>query len=57
MSSLGRIVRIWLASPGVGTVSCLLDEHLPDVERVPVSSNAEGARRGRDEQGTCGDCR
>ena len=29
-----------------------LDEHLPDVERVPVSSNAEGARRARDEQGT-----
>ena len=29
-----------------------LDEHLPDVERVPVASNAEGARRARDEQGT-----
>ena len=28
------------------------DEHLPDVERVPVSSNAEGARRARDEEGT-----
>ncbi len=29
-----------------------LDEHLPEVERVPVSSNAEGARRARDEKGT-----
>jgi chorismate mutase/prephenate dehydratase len=29
-----------------------LDEHLPNVEQVPVSSNAEGARRARDEKGT-----
>ena len=29
-----------------------IDEHLPDAERVPVSSNAEGARRARDEAGT-----
>jgi chorismate mutase / prephenate dehydratase len=29
-----------------------LDEHLPEPERVPVSSNAEGARRARDERGT-----
>ena len=29
-----------------------LDEHLPGIEQVPVSSNAEGARRARDEQGT-----
>src|ERR1700728_3679169 len=29
-----------------------LDEQLPDVERVAVSSNAEGARRARDERGT-----
>ena len=29
-----------------------LDEHLPDVERVAVSSNAEGARRSRDERGS-----
>jgi len=29
-----------------------LDEHLPDAERVPVSSNAEGARRARDERGS-----
>jgi chorismate mutase/prephenate dehydratase len=29
-----------------------LDDQLPDVERVAVSSNAEGARRARDERGT-----
>jgi chorismate mutase/prephenate dehydratase len=29
-----------------------LDQQLHDVERVPVSSNAEGARRARDERGT-----
>src|SRR5882757_5087519 len=29
-----------------------LDDQLPDVERVGVSSNAEGARRARDERGT-----
>ena len=29
-----------------------LDEQLPDVARVAVSSNAEGARRARDERGT-----
>src|SRR6202167_4481785 len=29
-----------------------LDEQLPDVERIAVSSNAEGARRARDERGT-----
>jgi chorismate mutase/prephenate dehydratase len=29
-----------------------LDAHLPGAERVPVSSNAEGARRARDEAGT-----
>ena len=29
-----------------------LDDQLPDAERVAVSSNAEGARRARDERGT-----
>ncbi len=29
-----------------------LETHLPDAERVAVSSNAEGARRARDERGT-----
>ena len=29
-----------------------LDDQLPDIERIPVASNAEGARRARDERGT-----
>ncbi|HVC02983.1 MAG TPA: prephenate dehydratase [Steroidobacteraceae bacterium] len=29
-----------------------LDEHLPETERIAVASNAEGARRARDERGT-----
>ena len=29
-----------------------LDEHLPDAERIAVNSNAEGARRSRDESGS-----
>jgi chorismate mutase/prephenate dehydratase len=32
--------RVWLA------------EHLPNVEMIPVASNAEAARRARDEEGT-----
>ena len=29
-----------------------LREYLPNAEQIPVSSNAEGARRARDEAGT-----
>ena len=29
-----------------------MHEHMPGIEQVPVSSNAEGARRARDEDGT-----
>src|SRR5580692_369535 len=52
MSSLGRIVRICSHPQALAQCRVWLDEHLPDVERVPVASNAEGARRARDEQGT-----
>jgi chorismate mutase/prephenate dehydratase len=52
MSSLGRIVRICSHPQALAQCRVWLDAHLPDVERVPVSSNAEGARRARDEQGT-----
>ena len=52
MSSLGRIVRICSHPQALAQCRVWLDEHLPEVERVPVSSNAEGARRARDEQGT-----
>lgn len=52
MSSLGRIVRICSHPQSLAQCRAWLDEHLPSVEQVPVSSNAEGARRARDEQGT-----
>jgi len=52
MSSLEKIVRLCSHPQALAQCRGWLDEHLPDVERVPVSSNAEGARRARDEQGT-----
>jgi chorismate mutase/prephenate dehydratase len=52
MGSLGRIVRICSHAQSLAQCRVWLDEHLPNVERVPVSSNAEGARRARDEKGT-----
>jgi len=52
MGSLGRIVRICSHPQSLAQCRVGLDEHLPNVERVPVSSNAEGARRARDEKGT-----
>jgi chorismate mutase/prephenate dehydratase len=52
MDALARVLRV--CSHGQALAQCRgwLDQHLPDVERVPVASNAEGARRARDEQGT-----
>jgi chorismate mutase/prephenate dehydratase len=52
MNSLGRIVRICSHPQSLAQCRGWLEEHLPNVEQVPVSSNAEGARRARDEQGT-----
>ena len=52
MSSLGRVVRICSHPQSLAQCRAWLEEHLPNVEQVPVSSNAEGARRARDEQGT-----
>ena len=40
------------ASSSPGTMPGWLDDQLPDVARIGVSSNAEGARRARDERGT-----
>jgi chorismate mutase / prephenate dehydratase len=52
MDALARVLRV--CSHGQALAQCRgwLDEHLPDAERVPVASNAEGARRARDEQGS-----
>ncbi|HXC59785.1 MAG TPA: prephenate dehydratase [Steroidobacteraceae bacterium] len=47
-----NIKRICAHPQALGQCRGWLDEHLPEVERVPVSSNAEGARRARDEKGT-----
>ncbi|MEP7246933.1 MAG: prephenate dehydratase [Gammaproteobacteria bacterium] len=50
--SLDRIERICSHSQALAQCRGWLDENLPDVERISVSSNAEGARRARDEKGT-----
>src|SRR3984957_16347478 len=52
MGSLGRIVRICSHPQSLAQCRAWLEEHMPNVEQVPVSSNAEGARRARDEKGT-----
>jgi chorismate mutase / prephenate dehydratase len=50
--SLRRVQRVCSHPQSLAQCRGWLDEHLPDVERVPVSSNAEGARRARDEKGS-----
>lgn len=52
MEGREQIVRLCAHPQSLAQCRGWLDEHLPDVERVPVSSNAEGARRARDEDGT-----
>ncbi len=50
--SLGEVQRVCAHPQALAQCRAWLDENLPGVERVPVSSNAEGARRARDESGT-----
>ena len=52
MAGLPEIKRVCAHAQALAQCRGWLDEQLPDVERVPVSSNAEGARRARDERGT-----
>jgi chorismate mutase/prephenate dehydratase len=52
MDRLEKVKRICSHPQSLAQCRGWLDEHLPDVPRVPVSSNAEGARRARDEEGT-----
>ena len=52
MDALTRVLRVCSHSQALAQCRGWLDEHLPDAERVPVASNAEGARRARDEQGS-----
>jgi chorismate mutase / prephenate dehydratase len=52
MSAFEDIKRVCSHQQSLGQCRAWLEEHLPDAELVPVSSNAEGARRARDERGT-----
>jgi chorismate mutase/prephenate dehydratase len=52
MDALARVTRVCSHSQALAQCRGWLDEHLPDAERVPVASNAEGARRARDEHGS-----
>ena len=52
MKALEDIVRVCAHPQALGQCRGWLDENLPGAERVPVSSNAEGARRARDERGS-----
>ncbi|HXY76596.1 MAG TPA: prephenate dehydratase [Steroidobacteraceae bacterium] len=52
MSQLSRITRVCSHPQALAQCREWLSEHLPGIEQVPVSSNAEGARRARDEKGT-----
>jgi chorismate mutase/prephenate dehydratase len=52
MHGLENIVRVCSHQQSLAQCRQWLDEYLPAVERVPVASNAEAARRARDEDGT-----
>jgi chorismate mutase/prephenate dehydratase len=52
MDGLRDIKRVCSHPQSLAQCRGWLAEHLPDVEKVPVASNAEGARRARDEEGT-----
>ncbi len=52
MTDLRQVKRICSHPQSLLQCRSWLAQNLPDVERVPVSSNAEAARRARDEAGT-----
>jgi chorismate mutase/prephenate dehydratase len=52
MKGLPKILRVCSHPQSLAQCRQWLDEHLPNIERIPVSSNAEAARRARDEDGT-----
>ena len=52
MSSLEQVQRVCAHQQALAQCRSWLAEYMPGVERVPVVSNAEGARRARDEEGT-----
>ena len=52
MSGTDAVKRICAHPQALAQCRGWLETHLPDAERVAVASNAEGARRARDERGT-----
>ncbi len=52
MRSLERIERVCSHQQSLAQCRGWLAEHLPHVEQIPVASNAEAARRARDEKGS-----
>jgi chorismate mutase/prephenate dehydratase len=52
MTSLERIARVCSHQQSLAQCRSWLQDHLPEVERISVASNAEAARRARDEDGT-----
>ena len=52
MRALEEIERLCSHPQSLAQCREWLDEHLPEIERIPVASNAEAARRARDEKGT-----
>lgn len=52
MSALGDVQRVCAHPQALAQCRGWLAEYFPNLEKVPVSSNAEGARRARDEEGT-----
>jgi chorismate mutase/prephenate dehydratase len=52
MDRLDAVKRICSHPQSLAQCRGWLDEHMPGVARMAVSSNAEGARRARDEEGT-----
>ena len=52
MTALGDVQRICAHPQALAQCRGWLAENFPSAEKVPVASNAEGARRARDEDGT-----
>jgi chorismate mutase/prephenate dehydratase len=52
MKDLSRIKRVCSHAQSFAQCRAWLAQHLPDIERITVASNAEAARRARDEEGT-----
>ena len=52
MTEMGGVTRVCAHPQAFGQCRGWLARHLPGIEHIAVSSNAEGARRARDESGT-----